>query len=196
VTISRESRREQILKVAESLFKQTGYAATSMADIARLCETSKRTIYELFPTKEDLFRALVADVESFPDTAHDMDESASAQEVLEATLAAIAHYVLSDRHVTVSRLVIAESNLFPEIRQHYYEQGINRSKQWLESRIAALVARKLIAPVNVDRTADMLFGAVIGTHLIAAISYREAPDLAEVAEKSREAVSRLVDAIQ
>jgi AcrR family transcriptional regulator len=196
VTISRELRREQILKMAESLFKQTGYSSTSMADIARLCETSKRTIYELFPTKEDLFRALVADVESFPDTAHEFDEAASAQEVLEATLSAIAHYVLSERHVTVSRLVIAESNLFPEIRQHYYEQGINRSKQWLESRIATLVKRKRIAPVNVDRTADMLFGAVIGTHLIAAISYRQAPDMAEVAEKSREAVARLVETIK
>jgi AcrR family transcriptional regulator len=193
VTISRELRREQILKVAESLFKQAGYATTSMADIARVCETSKRTLYELFPAKEDLFRALVADVESFPDTAHEIDDTADAQEVLEATLAAIAHYVLSERHVTVSRLVIAESNLFPEIRQHYYEQGINRSKQWLESRIAALVERKRIAPVNVDRTADMLFGAVIGTHLITAISYRETPDMAEVAHKAREAVARLVD---
>lgn len=206
VTISREARRGQILKAAERLFRQAGYANTSMADIARACETSKRTLYEVFATKEALFRALVADVESFPatveetsdktspETSDETNGNASAHDTLEAALKAIAHYVLRERHVTVCRLVIAESNLFPEIREHYYEQGIHRSKLWLEARLEALVAQRRIAPINVDRTADMLFGAVIGTHLIAAISsYREAPDMAEVAAKAREAVARLVD---
>ncbi len=192
VTITREARREQILKAAEGLFKLSGYAATSMADIARVCETSKRTIYELFPTKEELFRALVADAESFPDVQHEIDDALSPQAVLEATLAEMAHYVLSERHVNVSRLVIAESNAFPEIRQHYYDQGIHRSKQFLESRLALLIERGRIAPVNIDRMADMLFGAVIGTHLIAAISYRQTPDMNDVAARARESIAGLI----
>lgn len=193
VTVSREERREQILNAAESLFRQTGYASTSMADIARACGTSKRTLYEVFDTKEALFHALVADVESFPSMAHEGgDDDASAQEVLEAALAAIAHYVLRERHVTVCRLVIAESNLFPEIRQHYYEQGIQRCRRWLGSRLSALVEQRRVAHINADRTADLLFGAVIGMPLIAAISYRETPDMDEVAVKAREAVACLV----
>lgn len=189
VTVSREARREQILTAAESLFKEAGYANTSMADIARVCETSKRTLYERFPTKEDLFRSLVADVEPFPATPHEIGADANAHDVLEAALAAVAHYVLGERHVSVARLVIAEANLFPEIRQRYYAQGIERGKRWLEARIAALVAGRRLAPVNANHTAEMLFGAVIGAPLIAALTDRRTPDLSEVAARTREAVA-------
>lgn len=195
VSTSPEARREQILRVAEDLFKRSGYATTSMLDIARQCEMSKRTIYEAFETKEDLFRALVADVESFPAHAMEADASLPARTLLEHTLAQIAKYVLSERHITVSRLVITESNLFPEIRQHYYKQGIDRCRELLESRLTSLAQQGRIKPVEVTRRADMLFGAVIATHLIAAISYRQAPDMDEVAARIREAVARLIDEV-
>jgi AcrR family transcriptional regulator len=193
VSIPPETRREQILKVAEDLFKHSGYAATSILDIARQCEMSKRAIYEAFETKEDLFRALVADVESFPVHAIKTDVSLSARVQLEQMLTDIARYVLSERHITVTRLVIAESGQFPEIRQHYYKQGIDRCKVLLELQLASLVEQGRIKPVNVDRMADMLFGAVIAPQFIAAISYRQPADLDEVAVRIREAVERLID---
>jgi TetR/AcrR family transcriptional regulator, regulator of autoinduction and epiphytic fitness len=40
--------------------------------------------------------------------------------------------------------------------------------------------------------ADMLFGAVIGTHLIAAISYRQMPDMNDVAARARESIAGLI----
>ncbi|QGZ65885.1 TetR/AcrR family transcriptional regulator [Paraburkholderia acidisoli] len=192
VTVSREVRREQILSAAERLFSETGYADTSMADIARVCETSKRTLYELFPTKEDLFRSLVGNMETFAGLPHEIDAAASTHDALEAALDAIAHYVLDVRHVTLARLVIAESHRFPELRQRYYEQGVEHCKRWLEARIAALVACRRLAPVNENRLAGMLFGAVIGTPLIAAIADRRLPEMAEVAAHAREAVASFV----
>jgi TetR/AcrR family transcriptional regulator, regulator of autoinduction and epiphytic fitness len=187
-----EERREQILKVAERLFRHSGYTATSMSDIARHAGMSKRTIYEAFPTKEELFGALVTDVASFPNRDGTIDPADSPRQVIESALTEIAHYVLSERHILVSRLVIAESDLFPAIRQHYYEQGIDRCKRYLVSRIAALMDQSRIEPVDADRTADMLFGAVIATHLIAAVNYRQAPDFSEIAAKIDDAVSRFI----
>lgn len=191
-TTSPEERREQILKVAERLFRQSGYLATSMADIARHGGMSKRTIYEAFATKEELFRALVTDVECFPEHECVIDPAIQPQTIIETTLTEMAHYVLSERHILVSRLVIAESELSPAIRKHYYEQGIDRCKRFLVSQIGELVRQARIESVDADRTADMLFGAVIATHLIAAINYRQAPDFAEVAGKIREAVRRFI----
>lgn len=166
-----------------------------MADIARHGGMSKRTIYEAFPTKEKLFAALVSDLESFPDRDEAIDPADAPHKVIESALIEMAHYALSERHILVSRLVIAESDLFPAIRRHYHEQGIDRCKRCLVSRITALMQQSRIEPVNANRTADMLFGAVIATYLIAAINYRQAPDFEEVAIKIGEAVGRFIVAL-
>ncbi|WP_322049555.1 TetR/AcrR family transcriptional regulator [Paraburkholderia sp. J67] len=194
-SVSPEARREQILNVAEQLFRHSGYAATSMADIARQCEMSKRTLYEAFETKESLFRALVVDVQSFPAHECSVDPARTPAAIVAAALNEIAHYVLSERHIMVSRIVIAESELSPAIREHYYEQGIDRSKRFLVAQLGALVEAGRIVAVNADRIADMLFGAVIATHLIAAISYRQTPDFDEVSAKIEEVVTRFIVAV-
>jgi AcrR family transcriptional regulator len=191
-SVSPEARREQILSVAEQLFRHSGYAATSMADIARHCEMSKRTIYEAFSTKEELFRALVTDAGSFPAHTCTINPELSAQAIVSTALNEIAHYVLSERHIVVSRLAIAESELSPAIRQHYYEQGIDRSKRFLVAQLTELVRAGRIVPLNPERAADMLFGAVIATQLIAAISYRELPDFVEVSARIDDAVGRFI----
>ncbi|RKP53536.1 TetR/AcrR family transcriptional regulator [Pararobbsia silviterrae] len=188
------SRRDQILKVAERLFREAGYTATSMLDIARQCEMSKRTLYEAFATKEELFEALVTDVESFPAHEHPLDAASSPRDVLAHTLGEIAKYVLSDRHVTVTRLVIGDAGVSTHIRQHYYSEGIDRCKALLVSQLTTLAKLGRIRPLDAGQMADMLFGAVIATHLIAAISYREPPDMREVEAKIHETVSRMIGA--
>lgn len=54
-----EDRAATILDAALVAFAQRGYAATGMNDIARACRMAKPTIYECFPSKIDLFGALV-----------------------------------------------------------------------------------------------------------------------------------------
>jgi AcrR family transcriptional regulator len=58
-------RREQaaitktrILDAAQELFEERGYAATSIAAIAKLAGVSQRTVYLAFETKAELLRAL------------------------------------------------------------------------------------------------------------------------------------------
>jgi AcrR family transcriptional regulator len=48
-----------MLEVAERLFIQNGYEGTSMDDIAKEAQFTKRTIYQYFVNKEDLFYAVV-----------------------------------------------------------------------------------------------------------------------------------------
>lgn len=54
-----EHRARIILDAALVEFAQRGYAATGMNDIARLCRMTKPTIYECFPSKIELFGALI-----------------------------------------------------------------------------------------------------------------------------------------
>ena len=51
----------QVLEVATALFVEQGYAATSLEKIARVIGCSKATLYRRYSSKEDLFKAVVAE---------------------------------------------------------------------------------------------------------------------------------------
>ncbi|MFM8450341.1 MAG: TetR/AcrR family transcriptional regulator, partial [Haliscomenobacter sp.] len=46
--------QQQILEKAEGLFMRLGVKSVSMDDVARELGISKKTLYQYFPTKEDL----------------------------------------------------------------------------------------------------------------------------------------------
>ncbi|WP_454007692.1 TetR/AcrR family transcriptional regulator [Alcaligenes sp. Marseille-Q7550] len=50
-------RRDKILEVAAEVFREHGFEATSMSQIAALAGGSKGTLYNYFPSKEDLLLA-------------------------------------------------------------------------------------------------------------------------------------------
>ena len=52
-------RRKEILDAALKLFSEKGYSRTSMQEIAREAEFAVGTLYKFFPTKKDLYEALV-----------------------------------------------------------------------------------------------------------------------------------------
>ena len=52
-------KRESILNAAAEAFMKDGYENTSMDKISERAGASKRTVYNHFPSKEDLFRAVL-----------------------------------------------------------------------------------------------------------------------------------------
>ncbi|MBI3285757.1 MAG: TetR/AcrR family transcriptional regulator [Burkholderiales bacterium] len=54
-----DRKRLAILQAAIQEFRSNGYEATSMDKIAATAEVSKRTVYNHFPSKEDLFAAIL-----------------------------------------------------------------------------------------------------------------------------------------
>lgn len=54
-----DRKRESILQAAIQEFRSNGFEATSMDKIAATAEVSKRTVYNHFPSKEDLFAAIL-----------------------------------------------------------------------------------------------------------------------------------------
>jgi len=54
-----ERKREAILQAAISEFRQHGFEATSMDNIAAAACVSKRTVYNHFPSKDELFSSML-----------------------------------------------------------------------------------------------------------------------------------------
>jgi AcrR family transcriptional regulator len=57
--VPRALRQRQLVELAEHLFAERGFARTSMEELARRAGVTKPVIYELFESKDGLFRACV-----------------------------------------------------------------------------------------------------------------------------------------
>ena len=57
--LSRPERQETILRGAACAFAQSGYAATSMEDVAAASGITKLIVYRHFESKEELYRAVL-----------------------------------------------------------------------------------------------------------------------------------------
>jgi AcrR family transcriptional regulator len=57
--VPRDVRRAQIAELAEELFAEHGYAGVSMAELSRRAGVTKPVVYEIFGSKEGLYRACV-----------------------------------------------------------------------------------------------------------------------------------------
>lgn len=57
--MARPERQEAILRGAALAFARSGFAATSMDDVAAACEVSRLILYRHFDTKEDLYRTIL-----------------------------------------------------------------------------------------------------------------------------------------
>jgi len=57
--LRREERHASILHGAAAAFARTGFAATSMEDVADACGVTKLIVYRHFDSKEELYRAIL-----------------------------------------------------------------------------------------------------------------------------------------
>lgn len=57
--LRREERHAAILHGAAAAFARTGFAATSMEDVAEACGITKLIVYRHFDSKEELYRAIL-----------------------------------------------------------------------------------------------------------------------------------------
>lgn len=50
----KEARKQKIIEIANQLFERNGYAETTMTEIATASGVSRRTLFRIFPNKDDL----------------------------------------------------------------------------------------------------------------------------------------------
>jgi TetR/AcrR family transcriptional repressor of mexJK operon len=134
----RDERRDAILDVARQCFLAEGYAATSMSAIAARLGGSKGTLYNYFRSKTELFAAMMErQCNELSDVLFDVSN------VGEAPRERLTHYarnflelLLSPMPMAIHRLVVAESERFPELGRAFYESG----PRLVMHRIAAYLA--------------------------------------------------------
>jgi len=160
--ISEDERRGRLIQAAEDVFLERGYVLATMDDVSRRAGMSKKTIYQLFSTKQALFAALIAQY-----TEHLMmpiktdDGTRGPRAVLEDFLRALARFVLSPRQVAMHRLVISEAMRTPELAQAFLREAMDSGKCSLVAWFERQHERGALAIEDAEEAASILCGFVI-----------------------------------
>ena len=162
---SDEVTRGLIIEAARQEFQANGYAATSIANVARRASVSTKTLYRLIPTKAELFRSVVSErigrfVLALERELSGLD-SLDAVEALERMLIAFGALTLDPGTIAMTRLVIGEGGNFPEIAAAFYESAIKRTSEAMERALSRLCQRGLIAVEDPREATDMLRGMMV-----------------------------------
>jgi AcrR family transcriptional regulator len=179
----RDLRRDHILDVARDAFLAEGYAATSMSSIAVRLGGSKGTLYNYFKSKEDLFGAVMQRqcaelAETLFDVAH---EGANPRERLEHLARGFLNLLLSPASIAMHRVVVGESERFPEVGQTFYEFGpkvvMTRVASYLQELMDQGVLRRAPAEMAAQQFKDLAISGVYQPRLWNII---ETPDEAAI----------------
>ena len=118
------SKRDIILSAAADLFLSQGYGAASINKLIENIGGSKATVYGYFYNKEGLFEAVVENiVDEVPAFITSVQlEDLELREGLMVVSQRLLKIATSPRHVALARLVIAETERFPEVGKIYYHR--------------------------------------------------------------------------
>lgn len=135
-----DDRIAELLDVAAEVFIADGFAAASTNEMARRANASKTTFYSRFPTKEDLFLAVIErrmtkifeQVAKFP-------ERSTVKSTLRQFAVNLLHIALSPEQISLIRMISMESGRYPELATRFYENGPRRGEKALATYLAGQI---------------------------------------------------------
>jgi len=114
-----ERKRIAIVDAAEQLFCQEGVEATSMVEIALKADVSKRTLYNHFPNKDDVFYAVLANKQAqLTDVEHFVfDKNVSIEQQLTLIATNEVKLLRSEPFLRIAKMALMQLLKQPELAQ-------------------------------------------------------------------------------
>jgi AcrR family transcriptional regulator len=113
--------RETIVEAAERLFLERGFGAVSMDELAEAAGVARRTLYNQFASKEEIFREMLLRVSRQLEKA--FPPGVETQGDIEEVLRLIARLILDlheqPKYLGFLRMVVADSRQFPWIAEEF-----------------------------------------------------------------------------
>ncbi|WP_313192347.1 TetR/AcrR family transcriptional regulator [Shinella zoogloeoides] len=164
--VSDDERRSAIVKAAHEAFVEQGFARTTTAMVAARAKVSKRSLYEMFEDKTELFAAVVRENRHL---ILDLPRPAGEDLPLLDTLVRIFRLDIDEKaereREAILNLIARESTQFPELSDYLYENNILRSREelieWLleQARQDRMVVDDPL--IHAGMLMDIVFGALL-----------------------------------
>lgn len=118
-----QEKRAAIVGAALHGFLQDGYARTSLASVAVAAGVSRATLFKQFPTKAELFDAIVADFWRSDDDDAEPPAGGDLHKGLVLLGRRYVDLLTREGMVDLYRVVIAETPRLPELGRAHFERG-------------------------------------------------------------------------
>lgn len=160
-----ESSKEKILRVANVLFAEKGYEATSVREIANGADVNLASINYYFESKQGLFEFMVKDFTEtkFSAVVSVLEPPKTQEEFkLRLTLFMRQFLALSSNEKDAFRMINKNIEVFAKVSPEKFGQTfLHIHHQFLDFVKAAQKANILKAEFNPDMLAQILFGSLI-----------------------------------
>jgi AcrR family transcriptional regulator len=185
---SDEDTRALIVDAAAEEFQANGYAATTMGAVAQRAGISTKTMYRLIPNKAELFKSVIAKRIGLFMLEFDLKalDTYDLEEAVEHILVAFGSLTLEKETIALVRLVISESDRFPELAATFHDVAVVQTTKimarWLErqrglGRLAFEDTQAAASALRGMMTMDLQRTAMLGLS--------KPPTAKEIAERAR-----------
>ncbi|MBO5422594.1 MAG: TetR/AcrR family transcriptional regulator [Fibrobacteraceae bacterium] len=156
----KEQRPSEIIQAARVLFVSQGFAATKVADIAKLAGIQPGTLYVYFENKESLFKAVIE--ESIKPLLHYADNiidnfTDSPQELIRTLVQRWWDLLESDTCRGIPKLLTSESQNFPELTAFYTRECIDPARNMIYRILEYALNKNEIRLLNMEMASRIIF---------------------------------------
>jgi AcrR family transcriptional regulator len=145
-----QDRSREVVQAALKLFVERGFAATKLEDVARAAGVSKGLPYLYFRSKEELFKAVIA--EAILEPLELGEQFVAAYEGHSADLLRILFEKFRAFNESpsggVTKLIIGEAANFPDVARYFVEEIDQRGRRLFETVLRRGVERGEFRPIN------------------------------------------------
>jgi TetR/AcrR family transcriptional regulator of autoinduction and epiphytic fitness len=117
----RAGSRDAIVAAAQRLFLGRGFGAVSMDELAEAAGVARRTLYNQFASKEEIFREMLSTVSRQLESAFPsgVETSGNVEQVLRLIARTILDLHTHAEYLGFLRMVVADSRQFPWIAKEF-----------------------------------------------------------------------------
>jgi len=161
----KEARPRELLAAALDLFVEKGFAATRSEEVAARAGVSKGTLFLYFPTKEELFKAVVRENISgrFSEWNDEfLSFDGSSEEMVRYCLKVWWERIGETRASGITKLMLSEAQNFPDLAAFYHQEVVQPGQELICRILQRGVERGEFRPMDVEYaayglTAPMVF---------------------------------------
>lgn len=189
-------KRERILNAAFAAFMKYGFTDASTLEIATRAKVSKRELYALVGSKEDMLVACIAGraerMRFAPGTVPEPRDRETLAAVLEAFGTRLLTEVTHPTVVAVFQLAVAEANRAPEVARVLETQGREANRAPLKKILSQAREAKLLTG-DIAEMAEQ-FMALLWGNLMMGLLLRvaDAPSASEIRHRARNSTQALL----
>lgn len=160
----KEARPGELLAAALSLFVDKGYAATRVEEVAKLAGVSKGTLFLYFPSKEELFKAVVRETIAgrFTEWNEELNHfDGSNAELVRYCMHSWWERIGMTAASGITKLVMSEAGTFPEVAAYYQQTVINPGHDLIKRILQRGMDRGEFRPMELEYAVYSLIAPMI-----------------------------------